>query len=122
MNCKVLIADQHEIFRAGLRSILQDLNGVSVCGESGDGRDTLEQAKQLAPDILIANMNLPRANGLILARRLMRHGSRVQLMIVIDLISIPTIHDLLEAGVKGIVSTADPAEQIIESVDALKHG
>lgn len=119
MGCSVLVADQHEVCRAGLRSVLQSLNGVSVCSESADGSDALQQVKQLNPDILIVNLKLPKANGLTIARRLLK--TRVKVLIIVDDVSMNTIRVLLEAGVHGIVSKADPASDFVDSVEALRH-
>lgn len=121
MNCKVLLADQHEICRAGLKSLLQGLNGLTVCSEAGDGRETLLQAKQFNPDILMANLKLPKANGLVIARRLLKIGSRLKLLIIVETISMNVIRDLLQAGVQGIVSKADPASDIVDAIEALRH-
>jgi DNA-binding NarL/FixJ family response regulator len=70
---------------------------------------------------MIANLNLPKVNGLTIARRLLRNGSEIKLLIVTATVSKNTIRDLLRAGVHGIVSKADPASEFVDGVEAIQQ-
>src|SRR4030081_2013089 len=59
----ILVADDHPVFRFGLRSLLGSHEGWEVCGESADGRDTVKKCRQLKPDLLILDICMPELNG-----------------------------------------------------------
>ena len=67
---RLFIADDHAVVRAGLRSLLESHKGWEVCGEASDGREALEKAIKLKPDILILDIGMPLLNGVDVARRI----------------------------------------------------
>jgi two-component system response regulator NreC len=122
MNCEILIADNHPVFRAGLKSVLQLVDGLTVCAECDEGRDVIAKVKQLRPHLVIASLSLPRANGLVLARRLLATNPKLKLLIVITSLSKGTVQDLLRAGVHGLVSKSNSTADFLEAVEALRRG
>src|ERR1700676_2796144 len=79
---RILIADDHPIFRFGLRSLLGSHEGWQVCGEAADGRDTVEKYRQFKPDLVILDICMPRLNGMDAARQIIKHNPD-QLILVI---------------------------------------
>ena len=71
---RILLADDHPIFRFGLSSLLGSHEGWEVCGEAADGRDAVEKCRQLKPDLLILDICLPILNGLDTARQILKHN------------------------------------------------
>jgi len=69
---RILLADDHPIFRLGLRSLLGSHERWEVCGEAADGRDAVEKCRQLKPDLLILDICMPKLNGVDAARRILR--------------------------------------------------
>src|ERR1700688_3813817 len=67
-NARLLIVDDHEIFRRGLRALLEPSSEWQICGEAVDGVDAVEQCKSLKPDIVVLDVSMPRLNGLEAAR------------------------------------------------------
>jgi DNA-binding NarL/FixJ family response regulator len=63
-SLRILIADDYEVVRYGVRSLVQDHEGWEVCGEAVDGRDTVIKAEQLRPDVVILDIGMPNLNGL----------------------------------------------------------
>src|SRR5438309_3998423 len=74
MPIRILIADDHEIFRRGLRSLLESHPEWEVCGEAIDGQEAVDRAKELNPDIVVLDITMPRLNGL----RSEEHTSELQ--------------------------------------------
>ena len=70
MKLRILLADDHEIVRRGLCALLQKREGWEVCGEASDGREAIEMAKQLKPDVVIVDIGMPFLNGLDTTRQL----------------------------------------------------
>ena len=70
MNIKILIADDHQIMREGLRSMLEKEPGIKVVGEAEEGRTTLRLARELAPDVIIMDVAMPDLNGIEATRQI----------------------------------------------------
>jgi DNA-binding NarL/FixJ family response regulator len=120
MTCRILLAHKHEVVRIGIRALLGALN-VTVCGEAADGLEAIERAHQLRPDIVIADLGMPRANGIIVSRRILQSFPSQKLLILGLVESKMVVRDLLEAGVCGLVSKTDPAMAVVNAVQALRR-
>ena len=70
---RILVADDHEIVRRGICALLTSRPGWEICGEASDGRDAVEKAKKLRPDVTILDISMPSLNGLEATRQLMAH-------------------------------------------------
>ncbi|MGD0663754.1 MAG: response regulator transcription factor [Syntrophorhabdales bacterium] len=77
---RVLIADDHDLVRAGIKAILNQSPDIEVVGEAGDGRETLRLVEELDPDILLLDVSMPEMNGLEVAAKLQRSGSRTRVL------------------------------------------
>jgi DNA-binding NarL/FixJ family response regulator len=120
MSCRILLADDHELVRSGLKAVLQSESDLAICGESGDGMDTILQAARLKPDIIIADPWLPGANGVILTRRILERRPKQKVLIFGTLDSNAPVRDLLQAGVQGVVLKTDAVADILEAIRALQ--
>ena len=69
---RILVADDHEVVRRGLRAILETREGWEVTGEAATGREAVEQAKQLKPDVVVLDLVMPEMNGLEATRRILK--------------------------------------------------
>jgi DNA-binding NarL/FixJ family response regulator len=121
MTCRILLAHKHEVVRIGIRALLGALKDVTVCGEAADGLEAIERAHQLRPDIVIADLGMPRANGIIVSRRILESYPRQKLLILGLVESKLVVRDLLEAGVCGLISKTDPAVAVVNAVQALRR-
>ena len=72
---RILVADDHEIVRRGLVSLLKPHLGWEICGEARDGREAVEKAKALRPDVVILDVGMPNLNGLEAARQMLHNNS-----------------------------------------------
>jgi DNA-binding NarL/FixJ family response regulator len=121
MDCRILLVDDHEVVRSGLRAMLQSLDNVTICGESANGLDAIQRAHQLRPHIIIADPWLPGANGVILTRRILERHPDQRVLIFGLFESDSSVRSLLRAGIKGLVLKTDPAADILGAIEALQR-
>lgn len=118
MGVRLLLADDHEIVRRGLRALLETESGWEVVAEASDGRDAIEKTKQTKPDIAILDISMPSLNGLEAARQIVT-GSQTKVLILTVHDSDPLIQQVLEAGARGYLLKSDAARDLVAAVDAL---
>jgi DNA-binding NarL/FixJ family response regulator len=113
----VIIADDHEIFRDGLRMMLQKQPGISLLAEAEDGRELIEHIKRLQPDVVITDIKMPRMDGVAAARHIAEHYPTIGVIALSMFDEDDLIIDMLEAGAKGyLLKNADKNEM----TDAIK--
>ena len=120
MKLRILLADDHEIVRRGLCALLQRHEGWEVCGEASDGREALEMAKQLKPDVVIVDIGMPFLNGLDTTRQLMQHDPQFKVIVLTITDSDQVIREALDAGARGFVLKSDAARDLVAAVEALQ--
>src|SRR3981081_509773 len=120
MKLRILLADDHEIIRRGLCSLLQGNKGWEVCGEASDGREAIEMAKQLKPDVVILDIGMPYLNGLDATRQLTQHDPHCKVIVLTISDSDQVIREALDAGARGFVLKSDAARDLVSAVEALK--
>lgn len=99
-SIRVLIADDHEVVRQGVRGVLEDAEGVTVVGEASDGESALTETQALEPDVLVLDINMPAPSGLEVARRLREEGSGSRVLIL-------SMHDEPEYVLQAVRAGAD---------------
>jgi DNA-binding NarL/FixJ family response regulator len=118
---RILLVDDHPIFRFGLSSMLRSHQGWEVCGEAADGRDAVEKCRQIKPDLLILDICLPELNGLDAARQILKHNPHQVILVLTAVDSEEVIRECLEAGVRGWAFKSDASEDLITAVEALQR-
>jgi DNA-binding NarL/FixJ family response regulator len=116
---RVLIVDDHKLFRAGIRSLLQAVSGVEVVAEAGDGREALRLIEAHRPDVVLMDVMMPGLNGLDATARLVSKFPRSRVIMLSMNADQDSVLQALRAGAAGyLVKTADPAdlEQAIRAV------
>src|ERR1700704_4496647 len=121
MKLRILIADDHEVVRRGLCTLLQTHEGWEVCGEAKDGRETVEKAKQVRPDVVILDVGMPNLNGLAATRQLLQQNPQQKVIVLTVTDSDHVIREALDAGARGFVLKSDAARDLISAVEALQH-
>jgi DNA-binding NarL/FixJ family response regulator len=116
---RILIADDHELMRRGLRSILATRPDWEVCGEAVDGSDAIEKTKLLRPDILVLDISMPRGNGLEVARAVRRDFPQTQVIILSQYEESEMRPYALEAGARGYVSKSEASRQLLAAIESL---
>jgi DNA-binding NarL/FixJ family response regulator len=120
MKLRIRLADDHEIVRRGLRALLERHEGWEVCGEASDGREAVEKAKELKPDIVIVDIGMPNLNGLDATRRLLQHDPSFKVIVLTITDADQVIREALDAGARGFVLKSDAARDLVSAVEALQ--
>src|SRR5580693_7974812 len=108
---RVLLVDDHKLFRAGIRSLLQTISNVEVVGEAGDGREALRLIEAHRPDIVLMDIMMPSLNGLDAAARVARTCPATRVIMLSMNTGEDSVLQALRAGAAGyLVKTADPVE------------
>src|ERR1700749_1547392 len=119
MTLRILLADDHEIVRRGLRALLEKHEGWEVCGEASDGREAVEKALQLNPDVVIVDIGMPHLNGLDTTRQLLQHDPHFKVIVLTITDAEQVIREALDAGARGFVLKSDAARDLVSAVEAL---
>src|ERR1700736_6012639 len=114
---RVLVADDHEIVRKGLRSLLEAQPGWQVVDEALDGRDAVAKAKQYKPDVVVLDLSMPTLNGLEATRQILAHDPRIKVLILTMHDSDPIIKDVLDAGARGYLLKSDASRDLVSAVE-----
>jgi DNA-binding NarL/FixJ family response regulator len=119
---RILLADDHEIVRRGLRTLLEMRADWEVCAEAADGRTAVQLAKELAPDLVILDLSMPELNGLEAARRIVSHAPQSRLLMLTMHETEQFIRESFGAGVRGYILKTDAGRDLIAGVEALLRG
>ena len=112
---RLLVADDHEIVRRGLRSLLEAQPGWQVTAEASDGREAVEKAKEMKPDVTVLDISMPSLNGLEAARQMIKNDARAKILILTMHESDPLIREVLDAGARGYVLKSDASRDLVEA-------
>jgi DNA-binding NarL/FixJ family response regulator len=118
---RIMVADDHEVVRKGLVALLQAQPEWQVCGEAGDGREAVEKAIQLKPDILILDIGMPSLNGLEATRQILKTIPNARVLILTLHDSDQVVREVLNAGARGFLLKSDAARDLVAAVEALRH-
>jgi DNA-binding NarL/FixJ family response regulator len=119
---RILVADDHEVVRRGVVAMLSAHPNWEVCAEAADGRDAVEKAKQLKPDIVILDLGMPNLNGLEAARQISRLNPSHRILILTITDTEQVVSEVLKAGAKGYLLKTDAARDLVTAVETLQHG
>jgi DNA-binding NarL/FixJ family response regulator len=119
---RILIADDHPIFRDGLRRLLETERGFQVVGEAADGLQTIAQARQHKPDILLLDLAMPRMPGLETLRELASAKSPVRTILLTAAIERAQIVEALQLGARGVVMKESATELLLKSIRSVMDG
>jgi PAS domain S-box-containing protein len=118
---RILIADDHEVVRRGVRSILRSHADWEVCGEAVDGRDAVEKAKELKPDVIVMDIGMPRLNGLEAARVIRKEVPQSQILILSQHEAREMRPAALQAGAREYITKSDVARDLVTAVESVSE-
>ncbi|HKQ62924.1 MAG TPA: response regulator transcription factor [Candidatus Polarisedimenticolaceae bacterium] len=118
---RILVADDHDVVRHGVIALLSKRPDWTVCGEASNGREAVEQAQRLAPDVVILDVAMPELNGLEAARRIHKALPRARLLILTMHESEQLVREMLGAGARGYLLKSDAGRDLIAAVEALEQ-
>lgn len=119
---RVLLADDHEIIRAGLRRVLENAPDCEVAGEAATGREAVEMALCLKPDVIVLDIVMPELNGLEATRQIVKGFPEAEILILTVHESESVIREVLNAGARGYLLKSDASRHLLNAVESLsKH-
>ncbi|MFB3788590.1 MAG: response regulator [bacterium] len=113
---RILLADDHEVVRDGLRVLLEKQPDFEVIGMSGDGRETIRMTQQLAPDLVILDINMPNLSGIEAARRIRAGTPAVKILTLSVHSRSALVARMIQAGASGYLPKSCAAQELIEAI------
>jgi len=118
---RLLVADDHEVVRKGLCALLQAQPGWEIAAEASDGREAVEKAKKVKPDVTVLDIGMPYLNGLEAARQILKEVANTKVLILTMHDSDSLIREVLNAGARGYVLKTDAGSDLVNAVDAVRR-
>jgi DNA-binding NarL/FixJ family response regulator len=120
-SLRILVADDHDLLRRGLKAILEARPGWEICGEAHTGREAVAMAGQLKPDIVVLDICMPELNGVEATRQIRKLSPRTEVLILSVHHSEQLIRDILEAGARGYVVKSDSDSDLVTAIESLAN-
>jgi DNA-binding NarL/FixJ family response regulator len=119
MMVRILVAEDHEVMRRGLRDLLLEHQGWEICAEARNGRDALDLAVQLHPDVAVVDISMPLMSGLEATRHIRTQAPDTEVLIFTQYESGQYVQEALRVGAQGYILKSDAALHLTEAVEAL---
>jgi len=120
-SVRILIADDHEVVRRGVCALLEAHPGWRICAEAAEGREAVEKATLLRPDVAILDVGMPGLNGLEAARQIREASPLSEVLILTMHESEQLIREVIAAGARGYVLKSDAGRDLVKAVEAMSH-
>jgi DNA-binding NarL/FixJ family response regulator len=118
-NVRIMIADDHDLMRRGLKTLIEAQPGWEVCAEATKGREAIAKAEHLRPDVVIIDICMPELNGIEATRQIRKASPRTEVLVLSVHHSEHLIREALDAGARGFVVKSDADSEIVSAVEAL---
>ncbi len=122
MSTKILIADDHGMVREGLRLLFEQHNDMEVIGEASDGRQAVEMACKLKPDIVLMDVTMPQLNGIDAAKKIIDEYPNIKVVALSAHCNRSFVTDMLKAGVSGYILKDGMADELIRGIRVVMAG
>lgn len=116
---RILLADDHEIVRHGLRRLLETQAGWEICAEASSGTEAVERARQLKPEVCVLDYSMPELNGAEAARKILASAPETEILILTMHDSEQLLREVLSLGVRGYVLKSDAMTEMVEAVRSI---
>ncbi|HTD66594.1 MAG TPA: response regulator transcription factor [Candidatus Limnocylindria bacterium] len=116
---RILLVDDHEMLRRGLRAILTERADWEICGEASNGREAVEMAEKLRPDVIVMDLAMPELNGLEATRQIRRVLPRAEVLVLTFDESEALVQEVIAAGARGYVLKNDVSHVLVHAVESL---
>jgi len=116
---KVLLADDHEMMRRGLRAAVENMPGWEVCGEASTGREAIDLTEKFRPSIVVMDMSMPDLNGLEATRQIKKASPLTEVLVFTGVEEEKLVHQMFEAGARSYILKTDGKEHFEAALRAL---
>jgi len=121
-NIRVLIVDDHTLFRESLRSLLKAAGGIEIVGEAENGIEAVRKAVQLRPDVVLMDIAMPNLNGLQATQKIKRENPSVKVLILTMYETEQYIIEMLHSGASGYILKRAAARELVSAIQAVSQG
>jgi DNA-binding NarL/FixJ family response regulator len=118
---RVLVADDHEIVRWGLCSLIEEQPGWEVAAEAADGREAVEKMREVRPDVAVMDLTMPSMNGLEATRQIVKDRPGTKVLVLTTHESDPLIRDVVDSGARGCVLKTGAGQDLVTALEALRR-
>jgi len=118
---RLVVADDHDLIRRGLRSLLEEQPGWKVVAEAVDGKKAVEKVLETKPDVAILDIRMPQLDGLQVARQIRNSGLKTKVLILSMHESDALIREMLDAGVRGYLLKTDAGRELVAAVETVRY-
>jgi DNA-binding NarL/FixJ family response regulator len=118
---RILVADDHEIVRRGVCTLLQSHPGWQICGEATNGAQAVDLAAQLNPDLIVLDISMPELGGLDAAQLILQRNEKQKILFLTMVDSDELVRKALEMGIRGFVQKSDAARELVSAIEALER-
>ncbi len=122
MSISVLIADDHAVFRSGLRALLENEEDIEVAGEAGTGPEAVKKINDISPDVLILDINMPEMNGTTVAEKALKNHPELKIVILTMHEDEHYLQELLKIGINGYVLKKSTQTDVVQAIRAASRG
>lgn len=115
---KILLVDDHQMMREGLRLLLKNQQGLTVVGEAANGQAALELARLHAPDLVVMDIHLPGEDGIAVSRRILAEFPQIRIIVLSSDPDLALVHQALQAGISGYITKENSPEELTRAIQA----
>lgn len=119
---KVMVVDDHPVVRRGISMCLARQPQIEIVGEAGDGREAIRRARELQPDLILMDIDMPQMNGLAVAEVLHREMPRTRVLILSMHSNTEYVVRIIQSGARGFVLKEAPAEELVRAIEIVNAG
>jgi DNA-binding NarL/FixJ family response regulator len=119
---RVLIADDHPLFRKGLRGLLESVAGIEVVGEANEGEEAIALAERLQPEVILMDINMPGVNGIEATRRILHANPAVGVLVLTMYEDDDSVFAAMRAGARGYLLKGVDQAEVLRAINAVSSG
>lgn len=121
MSFRILVADDHEVVRRGLRNLLESHSEWQVAAEAGSGVEVVQKATELRPDVVVLDITMPGLSGLEAARRIRKNLPEIEILFLTVHDSEQMVREALDTGARGYVLKSDAGRDLLAAVESVRQ-
>ncbi|MCA9866934.1 MAG: response regulator transcription factor [Anaerolineae bacterium] len=121
-SIRVLVVDDHNVVREGLRAVLESREDIEVIGEAGDGDQAIIQARVLQPDVILMDLEMPRKNGISATYEIMAEQPQARILVLSSFSDESKVAELVQAGAKGYLLKDADAHELVNAIRQVNAG
>lgn len=122
MSIQLLIADDHSLLRAGLRSLLSNEADIEIIAEAADGKETLRHCFELSPDVVLLDINMPEPDGLEVIKKIRETGLKIRVLVLTAYEDESLLREAIRSGASGYIIKRAVETELIDAIHAVQRG